>query len=148
MWSELERWNWTSGERHTGTSRGHLRWQTLLSWVPQMVTGMLWGQITYGCRNPLPSLASRDGNQEGEIRARGEISLKSCSQEGAQDLRRRQLSGKSSPATQHPPNTRSGPGRGRQANLGSSSGSSSSGIVMHESPAPPPVGSAQPEPPR
>lgn len=34
-----------------------------------------WGQITYGCRNPLPSLASRDGNQEGEIRARGEISL-------------------------------------------------------------------------
>lgn len=113
--------SWTSGERHTGTDlatseMGRPSSQGCPRWLQDAA-----GQITWGCRNPFPSLASRDGSQEGEIRARGEISLEVLQPKGHPGpfAAATAASSLASLATTplHPPNTRSGPRRGRQANL-------------------------------
>ena len=109
-------------ERDTGTDRatsemGRPSSQGCPRWLQDAA-----GQITGGCRNPFPSLASRDGSQEGEIRARGEISLEVLQPKGHPGSFANPAAAASSLASLattplHPPNTRSGPRRGRQANL-------------------------------
>lgn len=86
-------------------------------------------QVTHGCSNPFPSSADRQEGG-GAMRARGEFGLQIPQPTGRPTLRRRhELSDKS----RHPPPHTIG---AREGATGQARGSGS-GIVMHESPAPP-----------